>query len=139
MIISLKSLVAGMVGAIAVPFLCAAGFAEDLNPKVTTSDTMTSEELSAQSEQHKFYGSPAERAHDALIITEVKAALAADGIADGYPITVGAAHGVVTLTGILGSQQDIAHAIDVARTADGVKNVENRLTMRRNQAASNRY
>jgi len=59
----------------------------------------------------------------------VKTALANDGVTDGFPITVSADHGLVVLTGVLGSQDDIQHAISIARSADGVKGVQSRLTL----------
>jgi osmotically-inducible protein OsmY len=102
--------------------------AEEQGAKTTTTESIKTEELSTQSEQHKSYSSPAERANDALIVTEVKAALAKDGVADGYVITVGADHGTVTLSGVLGSPQDIKHAISLARSVENVRGVQSRLT-----------
>jgi osmotically-inducible protein OsmY len=109
--------------------------AQDQGPKVTNNASIQSENLSAHSEQDTVYASPADRANDALLITEVKASLAEDGVAEGYPITVDAAHGVVTLTGVLGSRQDVAHAIVLARSCDGVKDVQSRLTVEKAPAA----
>ncbi|HLW69092.1 MAG TPA: BON domain-containing protein [Candidatus Binataceae bacterium] len=103
--------------------------AQDQGPVVTNDASVQSEQLSASSTQHTIYASPADRAKDALIITEVKSTLADDGVTDDYPVTVGAAHGVVTLTGVLASQQDIDHAIVLARNCDGVKSVQNKLTV----------
>ena len=104
-------------------------FAQDLGPKVITNEVVRSEHMSAHSEQDTAYNSPADRANDALLITEVKSALAHDGVANGYPITVGASHGVVMLTGVLGSHEDVAHAISLARNAEGVKDVQSSLTV----------
>jgi hyperosmotically inducible periplasmic protein len=120
------TLAAGLAGGIAL--------AQDQGPVVTNNASIQMENLSAHSEQHTVYASPAERANDAVLITEVKASLAEDGVADGYPITVDAAHGVVTLTGVLGSQQDVAHAIVLARGCDGVKDVQSRLTTEKGPA-----
>jgi osmotically-inducible protein OsmY len=120
------TLAAGLAGGIAL--------AQDQGLKVTNNESIQSENLSAHSEQHTVYGSPAERANDAVLITEVKASLAEDGVADGYPITVDAAHGVVTLTGVLASKQDVAHAIVLARGCDGVKEVQSRLTAEKGPA-----
>jgi osmotically-inducible protein OsmY len=103
--------------------------AQDLGPKVITNEAVRSEHMSAHSEQDTTYNSPADRANDALLITEVKSALAQDGVANGYPITVGASHGVVMLTGLLGSHEDVAHAISLARNAEGVKDVQSSLTV----------
>jgi osmotically-inducible protein OsmY len=115
-------------------FLEQGAYAGDQSPTVTNHATIQSENLSAHSEQHTVYNTPAERANDALIITEVKSALANDGVAEGYPITVAADHGVVTLTGVLGSGQDVAHAIELARSCDGVKNIQSRLTTEKTPA-----
>jgi osmotically-inducible protein OsmY len=103
--------------------------AQDLGPKVITNKAVRSEHMSAHSEQDTTYNSPADRANDALLITEVKSALAHDGVANGYPITVGASHGVVMLTGVLGSHEDVAHAISLAQNAEGVKDVQSSLTV----------
>jgi osmotically-inducible protein OsmY len=103
--------------------------AQDLGPKAITNEAVKSEHMSAHSEQDTTYKSPADRANDALLITEVKSALAHDGVANGYPITVGVSHGVVMLTGLLGSREDVAHAISLARNAEGVKDVQSSLTV----------
>ena len=58
---------------------------------------------SASSVGHHHYNSDAERAQDDLLITEVKSALAEDGISKGYPVEVDADHGTVTLSGVVAS------------------------------------
>ncbi len=118
-----------LVGTLAAMLYTQIAFAEDQGPKVITNESIRSEQMSAHSEQDTTYNSPADRANDALLITEVKSALAHDGVANGYPITVGASHGVVMLTGVLGSHEDVAHAISLARNAEGVKDVQSRLTV----------
>jgi len=118
-----------LVGTLAAMLYTQIAFAEDQGPKVITNESIRSEQMSAHSEQDTTYNSPADRANDALLITEVKSALALDGVANGYPITVGASHGVVMLTGVLGSHEDVAHAIRLARNAEGVKDVQSRLTV----------
>jgi hypothetical protein len=62
------------------------------------SETLHQENLSAESIATHHYASPAERAQDALLIVGVKTAIADEGLADGYPLTVDADHGRVTLT-----------------------------------------
>jgi osmotically-inducible protein OsmY len=118
-----------LVGTLAAMLYTQIAFAEDQGPKVITNESIRSEQMSAHSEQDTTYNSPADRANDALLITEVKSALAHDGVANGYPITVGASHGVVMLTGVLGSHEDVAHAISLARNAEGVKDVQSSLTV----------
>lgn len=120
-----------LVGTLAAMLYTQIAFAEDQGPKVITNESIRSEQMSAHSEQDTTYNSPADRANDALLITEVKSALAHDGVANGYPITVGASHGVVMLTGVLGSHDDVAHAIGLARNAEGVKDVQSSLTVKK--------
>ncbi len=64
----------------------------------TTSKSLNLEHDSMQSSSEHHYSSPAERANDDLIITEVKASLADQGISDGYPVAVDCDHGTVQLT-----------------------------------------
>ncbi len=123
-----------VVGAMALALFGGVAMAQDQAPQVTNNATVKAENLSAHSEQNTVYATPADRANDALLITEVKSTLANDGVADGYPITVDAAHGVITLTGVLGSRQDVAHAIVLARSCDGVKDVQSRLTTEKTSA-----
>jgi len=89
------------------------------------------ENLSAESIATHHYASPAERAQDALLIVEVKTAIADEGLADDYPLTVDADHGRVTLTGVLASPQDVHRAVTLAAGIDGVKGINNRLTSRK--------
>jgi hypothetical protein len=74
------------------------------------------------------YNSPAERANDALLITEVKSALARDGVSDSYPVAVDCDHGKILLSGVVKSAQDAKHAGDIAAAAQGVTGVKNQLT-----------
>jgi hyperosmotically inducible periplasmic protein len=94
-------------------------------------ETVGQENLSAESTATHHYASPAERAQDALLIVEVKTAIADEGLADDYPLTVDADHGRVTLTGVLASPQDVHRAVTLAAGIDGVKGVNNRLTSRK--------
>jgi osmotically-inducible protein OsmY len=99
-------------------------------------DPATSDSSSSVSREHDtvnvasdhHYNSPAERANDALLITEVKHALAEDGVADNYPVAVDCDHGKVLLSGVVGSARDAKHAGDIAAAAQGVTGVKNQLT-----------
>ena len=82
--------------------------------------------VNVRAEHH--YNSPAERANDALVITEVKSALADDGVADNYPVAVDCDHGKVLLSGVVKSADDAKHAGDIAAAAEGVTGVKNQLT-----------
>ena len=97
------------------------------------SEPVRQENLSAENTATHHYASPAERAQDALLIAEVKTAIADEGLADDYPLTVDADHGRVTLTGVLASPQDVHRAVTLAAGIDGVKGVNNRLTSRKAQ------
>jgi osmotically-inducible protein OsmY len=61
---------------------------------------------------------------DALITTKVKASLAADPQVSALAIDVDTANGIVTLTGVVGSEQDRQRAIQLARGIEGVKQVD---------------
>jgi osmotically-inducible protein OsmY len=99
-------------------------------------DPATSDSSNSVSHEHDtvnvasdhHYNSPAERANDALLITEVKHALAEDGVADNYPVAVDCDHGKVLLSGVVGSARDAKHAGDIAAAAQGVTGVKNQLT-----------
>jgi hypothetical protein len=84
----------------------------------------SSEEDHAHTDTIHRYSSEADRANDALLITEVKTALAHDGVTDGHAVVVDCDHGVVHLAGALGSAEDARHAVAVASSVDvvGVKN-----------------
>jgi osmotically-inducible protein OsmY len=85
------------------------------------------EKDSASSVGHHHYNSDAERAQDDLIITEVKSALADDGISEGYPVEVDADHGTVTLSGVVASADDVRAAAGDAAGVRGVVAVKNHL------------
>jgi len=98
-------------------------------PGVAESSNSASREndrVNVKAEHH--YNSPAERANDALLITEVKSALANDGVGDGYLIAVDCDHGKVMLSGVVKSAEDAKHAGDIAAAAEGVTGVNDKLT-----------
>jgi hyperosmotically inducible protein len=99
----------------------------------TESESQHQDNLTAQSVTHHHYASPAERAEDALLIVKVKTAIAHEGLADNYPLTVDADHGRVTLTGVLGSPQDVKRAVTLVAGIDGVTGVTNRLTWQKSK------
>ena len=94
---------------------------------VSSYQSHSSEEDHAHSEATHRYSSEADRAQDALLITEVKAALADDGITDGHAVVVDCDHGVVLLAGAIGSAADAQRAVAVASSVDGVVAVKNHL------------
>jgi len=101
------------------------------DPSASDSSNSVSREhdsVNVATEHH--YNSPAERANDAMLITEVKSALADDGVADNHVVAVDCDHGKVMLSGVVESAQDAKHAGEVAAAAPGVTGVKNQLTWR---------
>lgn len=92
------------------------------------SSSVATENDSVSLEAHHQYKNSAERANDALLITEVKSALADDGVADDSPIVVACDHGKILLSGVMKSAQDAKHAGKIAAGAPGVIAVKNQLT-----------
>jgi osmotically-inducible protein OsmY len=121
------------VPALAVALLVACGlFANNAHAEPATTDSNSAfrrnDTVNVNAEHH--YNSPAERANDALLITEVKNALANDGVGDGYPVAVDCDHGKIMLSGVVKSAQDAKHAGDIAAAAEGVTGVNDQLTWR---------
>jgi osmotically-inducible protein OsmY len=73
------------------------------------------------------YQSAAQEANDALLITEVKKALADSGVAAHRAIVVDCDHGTISLDGVVGSATDARRAAAVTRDVDGVVAVRNNL------------
>jgi osmotically-inducible protein OsmY len=96
-------------------------------PQEVTHSSVSLDKDSAASVGHHHYNSDAERAQDDLLITEVKSALAEDGISNGYPVEVDADHGTVTLSGVVASAADVKAAAEDAADVRGVVAVRNLL------------
>jgi osmotically-inducible protein OsmY len=92
-----------------------------------THSSLSLEQDSAANVGHHHYASDADRAQDDLLITEVKSALAQDGISGGYPVEVDADHGTVTLSGVVASAADVKAAAEDAAEVHGVVAVKNQL------------
>jgi osmotically-inducible protein OsmY len=75
---------------------------------------------------------------DGTLTAKVKAALLADPDVKGLQIDVDSRDGAVTLSGSLDSAANVARAQSIARATDGVKSVENRLTVRPAGAGASR-
>ena len=122
------------VPALALALLIAGGLLTSnarSEPGATESSNSVSREndkVNVNAEHH--YNSPAERANDDLLITEVKSALAHDGVGDGYLIAVDCDHGKISLSGVVKSSRDAKHAGDIAAAAEGVTGVNDQLTWR---------
>ena len=118
-----KFAIGSLVGGV---LLAADASAEPATTASSNSASRENDSVNVRAEHH--YNSPAERANDALLITEVKSALANDGVADDYLVAVDCDHGKVLLSGVVKSADDARHAGDVAAAAQGVTGVKNQLT-----------
>jgi osmotically-inducible protein OsmY len=96
--------------------------------KSVESSSVTTSNDSESLEGHHHYQSAADRANDALLITEVKSALAQDGVADDSPVVVDCDHGKILLSGVMKSPEDAKRAGKIAASAAGVVAVKNQLT-----------
>lgn len=67
---------------------------------------------------------------DSAITAKVKAAIVAEPDLSALEIKVNTSDGVVTLTGTVDTQQKIERAAQVAQTIDGVKTVDNQLSLK---------
>jgi hypothetical protein len=68
---------------------------------------------------------------DSVITTKVKAALMAESAIPGSDISVATKRGEVVLSGVVGSDAQINKAVKVANGVDGVKAVDNKMTVKR--------
>ena len=92
--------------------------------------SMTVEHDKVRTSAEHLYNSPAERANDDLLITEVKSSLAEQGISDRYPVEVDCDHGTIQLSGVVASADDARQAQSIAMNTRGVVGVKNKLTWR---------
>lgn len=120
----LIAVVAGLLGG--ADLLISQVQAQQGSSGISSSVTTENEGVSLQAAHN--YNSDAERANDALLITEVKSAIADDGVADGSPLIVDCDHGKILLSGVMKSAQDAKHAGRIAAGEPGVIAVKNQLT-----------
>lgn len=64
---------------------------------------------------------------DQAIVTSVKSRLLADSMVDGFDINVDSHKGVVTLKGVVASNEMIERAVNIAWEVGGVKAVKSKL------------
>jgi osmotically-inducible protein OsmY len=95
-----------------------------------TNQSITLEHDDVQTSAEHHYNSPAERAKDDLLITEVKSSLAERGISDRYPVEVDSDHGMIQLSGVVASADKAREAESIAMNTKGVIGVTNKLTWR---------
>jgi len=99
-------------------------------PATTTERSITLEDDRVQTSAEHRYNSPAERAKDDLLITEVKSSLAERGISDRYPVEVDCDHGTIQLSGVVASADAARQAEAIALNTTGVVAVKDKLTWR---------
>lgn len=71
-----------------------------------------------------------EQVDDGVITTKVKSALLADDTVKGLDINVETAQGMVSLNGVVDSQAQVDMAAQIAKGVEGVKDVQNNLTVK---------
>ena len=71
-----------------------------------------------------------DKVSDAAITTKVKSAIVSEPGLKALQINVDTADGVVTLTGVVDAPQNIDRAMQVAQAVEGVKFVNNRLSVK---------
>ena len=99
-------------------------------PAATTDQAMTVEHDKVRTSAEHRYNSPADRAKDDLLITEVKSSLAERGISDRYPVEVDCDHGTIQLSGVVASADAARQAEVIALNTTGVVGVKDKLTWR---------
>ncbi|MBP9147653.1 MAG: BON domain-containing protein [Rhodoferax sp.] len=67
---------------------------------------------------------------DSVVTTRVKSALLADNDVKGFEISVETRKGEVMLSGFVDNQNQLDRALTVARMAEGVKSVDNKLSLK---------
>lgn len=101
---------------------------QDASAPAASTSSISKEHATLSTEVKHHYNSPAERAQDDLVITEVKSALSSNGIIQGHAIEVDCDHGTVLLTGAVASAADAQQAAQIASRQQGVVGVTNQLT-----------
>ena len=84
----------------------------------------TKESLGESAEQAREYLS------DSAITAKIKAEILSDPLLKASQIDVTTTNGVVTLTGVVDSQQSIDRALEIVRSSPNVKSVENSLVIK---------
>jgi hyperosmotically inducible periplasmic protein len=67
---------------------------------------------------------------DSIITTMIKSGLLADSGINSADIVVETNKGVVRLSGVVENKMQMERAVDIARTVEGVKDIENRMTVK---------
>ncbi|MGH7924174.1 MAG: BON domain-containing protein [Candidatus Binatus sp.] len=99
-------------------------------PVIATDKALNVEHDQVRTSAEHHYNSPAERANDDLLITEVKSSLAERGISGRHPVEVDCDHGTILLSGVVESADDAKEAEELALNTKGVLGVKSNLTWR---------
>jgi hypothetical protein len=89
--------------------------------------SMYQQNMTAHHVGNHHYDSAATQADDALLITEVKSAIAKSDLGQPYAVTVDADHGIVILTGQVPNPGMAGQLEQIASRCDGVKGVQSHL------------
>ena len=101
------------------------------SPSATaTMDSASSAATSAMTSASSAMGRAGDAIADSAVTAKVKTALLADDNVKGLQIDVDTSNGVVTLNGTADTQANMSKAQTIAQGIDGVKSVENRLTVK---------
>jgi hyperosmotically inducible protein len=73
---------------------------------------------------HRAVASTERVGSDSWITTKVKSEIMADSVSKGFKVSVKTVNGVVMLSGVLPSNDAVAHVKDIAGKIEGVKSVE---------------
>ncbi|MCE9550221.1 MAG: BON domain-containing protein [Betaproteobacteria bacterium] len=73
---------------------------------------------------------------DSIITTKVKSKLLADPDIKGFDLKVETHKGDVQLSGFVGNQAQIDHAIMITQSVEGVKNVDNRVNLKKDSSTT---
>src|SRR5579864_4728041 len=106
------ALVATVAGILAGSHMLAGQVQAEEYKSVKSSSTTDNDRVNLDAHHH--YQSPADRANDALLITEVKSALADDGVARDSALAIDCDHGKILLSGVMKSAEDAQHAGNIA-------------------------
>lgn len=71
---------------------------------------------------------------DAAIVAKVKAAMLSSSEVEGLDVNVDSRNGIVTLSGSADSMAERSQAERIAKTADGVKSVDNKIVIKADDA-----
>ncbi|HEY8157666.1 MAG TPA: BON domain-containing protein [Methylobacter sp.] len=105
--------------------------AETAEQKIDRAKDQAEKEIDAAKESATDQTSSAGAAvDDAAITAKVKSAILTDPLLKGSNIEVTTVNGVVTLSGTVNEEPDIARAIDVAKTQRDVKSVQSSLVVK---------